>query len=205
MIPPAFPVSADRAGLLSRVCDALTEGRTELASGLIQSEYPGVSAKANARKYSKLDSMRVFRRDGFIDRYTGVRMVFPGTLRLLSSRLPEAFRFHKNWKMAESHYAFWELSPTIDHVLPVTRGGTDDFDNLVTTSMARNSAKANFTLDELGWSLVEAGRLEDWDGLLGWFMRQSPSASEDPYVTAWYRAAQAALAGFGSRDCAVTP
>jgi hypothetical protein len=57
-----------------------------------------------------------------------------------------------------------------DHILPVSRGGTDDESNWVTTSMLRNSAKANFTLAELGWSLYPPGDMKDWDGLLGWFV-----------------------------------
>ena len=40
---------------------------------------------------------------------------------------------------------------TIDHVIPVARGGADDESNVVTTSMLRNSAKSNWLLDEVGW------------------------------------------------------
>jgi HNH endonuclease len=53
--------------------------------------------------------------------------------------------------------AFWEVGATIDHVVPVTRGGADDESNWVTTSMARNSAKMNWTLEELGWTLHPPG------------------------------------------------
>ncbi|MFF0818704.1 HNH endonuclease [Rhodococcus sp. NPDC003318] len=52
--------------------------------------------------------------------------------------------------MSQTHFAYWELFPTIDHIVPVTRGGADDESNWVTTSMLRNSAKAHWTLDELG-------------------------------------------------------
>ena len=46
---------------------------------------------------------------------------------------------------------YWELIATIDHYLPVTRGGVDAPPNWMTTSQARNSAKLNWTVDELGW------------------------------------------------------
>jgi hypothetical protein len=78
-----------------------------------------------------------------VDRYSGLPLVFPGVLRLLSRLLPQEFPFHPNWKMAETHPAYWELFPTIDHVLPVSRGGVDSDVNWVTTSMLRNAAKAN--------------------------------------------------------------
>jgi hypothetical protein len=35
--------------------------------------------------------MAVFARDGFVDRYSGERLVFPGTLRLLAKLLPNEF------------------------------------------------------------------------------------------------------------------
>jgi hypothetical protein len=37
--------------------------------------------------------------------------------------LPERFPFHPNWKTDVTHPAYWEVSATIDHLTPVTRGG----------------------------------------------------------------------------------
>jgi hypothetical protein len=139
--------------------------------------------------------MSVFLRDGFIDRYSGARLVFPGVLRFLSRLLPAEFPFHLNWKMAETHIAFWELFPTIDHVVPIARGGTDAEDNMVSTSMLRNSAKSNWTLEELKWTLVPSGRIQDWDGLTNWFLKYAelhPEHLKDPYLRRWHRAAVAA-------------
>jgi len=61
---------------------------------------------------------RIFARDGFIDRYRGSRLIFPPVLRLLSLYLPKEFPYHKNGKMTEGHMAYWELFPTVDHVVP---------------------------------------------------------------------------------------
>jgi hypothetical protein len=100
---------------------------------------------------------------------------------------------YPNWRTVACHFAFYELSPTIDHVLPVSRGGSDSEDNWVTTSMVRNSAKANFTLEELGWSLCPAGDMEEWDGLMGWFVAQgktNPIIGSDAYLRQWLRVAQ---------------
>ncbi len=60
--------------------------------------------------------------------------------------------------------------------------------------MVRNSAKANFTLEELGWSLLPPGDLGDWDGLTGWFLRQvevRPGLASGGYLKRWAEAARA--------------
>jgi hypothetical protein len=140
--------------------------------------------------------MRIFVRDGFVDRYSGRRLVFPGALRLLSILLPQQFPFHSNWKSDQCHAAFWELFPTIDHVVPVSRGGPDAEKNWVSTSMLLNGAKANFTLDELGWKLHPANGDNQWDGLSRWFLHQSrqrPELKTNLYLRTWTNAAEAIL------------
>jgi hypothetical protein len=94
--------------------------------------------------------------------------------------------------MAETHFAYWELFPTIDHVVPITRGGVDSAANWVTTSMLQNAAKANWTLTELGWSLHAPGSLVEWDGLKDFFLEfidSEKSLLEDAYLRRWHRAA----------------
>ena len=144
----------DRTGTIAAVCALLKVDNAAEAAAMLQREYPFVSLKAVERKYGEAEAIRVFVRDGFLDRYTGKPLAFPGVLRILSLRLPEHFPFHPNWKMSETHIAFWELSPTIDHLVPVARGGVDAEHNSVTASMLRNSAKANWTLQELGWVCI---------------------------------------------------
>jgi hypothetical protein len=107
------------------VCTALAAGSLEEASAIARAEYPFVAGTNAGRKWSAVQSIRVFLRDGFIDRYAGTRLVFPGTLRILSRILPNEFPMHSNWKMAECHLMWWELFPSIDHVYPVARGGAD--------------------------------------------------------------------------------
>jgi hypothetical protein len=109
-------------------------------------------------------------RDGFVDRYTGQRLIYIGALRLLSYLMPTDFPYHKNGKMDQCHIAYWELIPTIDHIVPISRGGMDHVNNWVTTSMLSNARKANWTLDKLQWSLYPPGNLDDWDGLIGVFL-----------------------------------
>jgi hypothetical protein len=96
-------------------------------------------------------------RDGFVDRYTGTRLVFPGTLRLLSILSPEELPFHPNWAYDRCHPMYWELYPTLDHVHPIALGGADAEESWVTTSQRMNSAKAHWTLADLGWQLQTPG------------------------------------------------
>lgn len=187
----------DPAAVLLSVCDALSAGDARGAKAQITTNYPYRPMEKSPRKYGDQLALEVFCRDGFIDRYSGCRLVFPGTLKLLSMLMPEEFPRHSNWKMSETHPAFWELSPTLDHVIPAAQGGPDLPENLVTTSMLRNSAKANWTLEDLGWSLYPAGSLADWNGLLSWFVDfvgANPGYLEDTYVRKWFNASKAITA-----------
>jgi hypothetical protein len=148
------------------------------------------------RRYGPRESARVFVRDGFIDRYSGQCLVFPPVLRLISVALPGEFPFHPGWKTDVTYPAYNALGATVDHLVPVTRGGRDDESNWVTTSMARNFAKMNSTLEEIGWALHPGGRLEDWDGLLGWFLDYADAHADlvrSGSLRQWHVAAQAAL------------
>jgi hypothetical protein len=185
-----------KADVLSLVCGELSTGNLEGAKNLAREEYPFMPVENAGRNYSEAKLMSLFLRDGFIDRYSGERLVFPGTLRLLSVLMPEEFPAHPNWKMSASHIVYWELFPTLDHVMPVARGGADDSSNWVTTSMVRNSAKSNWTLEELRWQLYPPGTLSGWDGLTEWcltYTTQHPEALRTPYVKRWCAAAVVAL------------
>lgn len=183
----------DKADVIRSACEAVFRGDIAAAAESLAGEYPFVAQTAAQRQCSETDALRVFARDGFIDRYSGIRLVFPGTLRLLSVALPTVFPFQKNWKMSETHPAYWELFPTVDHVVPIARGGRDTEENWVTTSMLRNSAKGNWTLEELGWPLLPCGDLRQWDGMLAWFesyVDKHEEAAQDAYVRRWREAAR---------------
>jgi hypothetical protein len=155
------------------------------------------------RRYSKGQSMKLFKRDGFIDRYTGNRLINPGVLRLLHVVLGDDFPTHPNGKLSETHIAFWELFPTVDHLVPVSRSGSDDESNWVTASMLSNQAKAQWTVEELDWKLHPRGSMEEWDGLSRWlvdYLAVNPTVLEEEaaephrgYIRQWLTATKAAL------------
>lgn len=178
----------DKAQHIENASLALIAGHVEDARQIIRECYPFTSLRNAGRKYSEVDMLRVFYRDGFIDRYSGQRLIFPGLLRLLSKQLPDEVPFHPNWKMDVTHPAYWELMPTIDHLVPVSRGGNDDISNWITTSSLRNSAKANWTIEELGWPMYPAGSLTEWDGLTHLFVQLAEASSlvkGDAYLSRW--------------------
>jgi len=196
----------DPAETLRRVCDLLVNRSQDEAASILRAEYPHIPPKNQGRKYTPYQCLRVYLRDGFRDRYTGQRLVNPAALRFVSVLLPIEFPCHKNWKQSESHIAYYELSPTVDHLVPVARGGRDSEENWITTSMLRNSAKGNALVEELGWKLHEPGNLSVWDGLTGWVVEHlgnvedlqaivpAESRHHCKYIATWTRASARALA-----------
>lgn len=182
----------EKSQVIAAACHALSDGFPDAAVSALQSGYPFAPQTVTKRKYGPLESTRVFMKDGFIDRYSGHQLIFPPVFRVLSAVLPVDFPYHPAWKTEVTHPAYWEIGATIDHLVPVTRGGADDESNWLTTSMAHNYAKMNWSLEELGWQLHPAGDCRDWDGLMGWFIRYTADNLElltNASVRTWHRAA----------------
>jgi 5-methylcytosine-specific restriction endonuclease McrA len=186
----------EKSEVLADVCRAIAGSALEEAVSIAKRDYPFAPVPIITRSYGPVESTRLFIRDGFIDRYTGDRLVFPPVLRILSQVLPNEFPYHPNWKTDLTHPSYWEVGATVDHIVPVTRGGADDESNWVTTSMARNSAKMNWSLTELGWTLHPPGDVKQWDGLVGWFLRYTAAhpSSVTTAIRGWHRAASAIFA-----------
>ena len=182
----------DRAEIIGEACALLEVGNLKAAREIIARQYPSPESSTHRDRWTPARLLHIFTRDRFTDRYFGVRLIFPGALRMLSLLMPEEFPYHPNWKQSETHPAFWELYPTIDHIIPIARGGADDVTNIVTTSMLRNGAKANWLLEELGWPVERAAVAGNWDGMLGWFLLQwktNEALHENRYLRQWHRAA----------------
>ncbi len=182
----------ESALVISKICKRLTSTNIDDAREIIKKEYPFKPSNHKGRKYSERQKTKIFIRDGFIDRYTGKKLIFPPVLRVISSIFPDEFPFHKNWKISECHIAYWHLCPTIDHIIPVSRGGEDCESNWVSTSQLRNSAKSNWLMEELGWSLIAPGNIREWDGLFFWFIEyidNNTNLLKEKYFSVWYHAA----------------
>lgn len=175
----------EKAQVVASVCAALRGDTSEATAAILDRDYPFAPEALSKRQFRALDYTRVFICDGFLDRYVGERLVFPAVRRMLSHALPERFPYHPNWKTQVTHPAYWEIGATIDHLVPVTRGGSDEPSNWVTTSMARNSAKMNWTVTELGSELRPPGDFRQWDGLLGWCLQYATDRSGAAAAEIW--------------------
>lgn len=186
----------EKGEIIKEICQKILDGNKEDGRQIAYEKYPFASYLTEKRKYTSYQQTKIFLRDGFIDRYSGQKLLFPGIFRILKIELPDVFPAHPNWKMTETHVVYWELFPTIDHVHPIARGGIDKEENWVTTSMLRNSAKSNWTLQEVGWTIHEAGDLRIWDGLINIFIElvdNNRSLLSDPYIKKWHRSLVRAL------------
>lgn len=180
------------ASFLQEICVTLTSGQLSTAQSVARENLPFTPYGRKKRRITDAERVRIFLRDGFIDRYSGDPLVFPGVLRLLSHLLPDEFPYHPNWKTDACHPIYWQLYPTIDHLLPLAQGGADEPDNWVCTSMLHNSAKANWALDDLGWMLYPPGQCAEWDGLPRWFVEyteMNPSVCKNQGICRWRSAA----------------
>ena len=185
----------DPSTILAEVCGHLAHGDRSSAAEILRAEYPFVPVEKAPRKATLLDKCRVFLRDGFIDRYTGQRLVFPAVLRIISAELPAELPYTSNWDVRTTHVAYWTLFPTVDHLHPVAAGGFDNEANWVTTSMLTNKAKGNATRGQLGWELHPPGDLGRWDGLTDWllaYLEQRPDLATG-YVGSWVRPLRSCL------------
>ena len=78
---------------IKAICDSLLGGDPQAAADIARNGYPFAPAHSTGRVYTETECTAIFVRDGFIDRYSGTQLIFPGAIRLLSRLLPAEFRF----------------------------------------------------------------------------------------------------------------
>lgn len=186
----------EKSFVISNIATMLLNGNIADAKMIISNNYPHSHVEIEKRVYTMEQKMKQFISDGFIDRYTGEKLVNPGILKVISYYFPNEFPYHPHWKMSETHIAYWELIPTIDHVFPIAKGGHDDEENWVTTSMKNNSIKSNYTVDEIHWKIYPKGDISAWDGLTKIFLNivdENQELLKDAYIKSWYKVSKKLL------------
>lgn len=108
---------------------------------------------------------RIFERDRYTCRYCGRRTIDLAVLKELSRAFPDLFPYHPHWKFDDSHRLYWTHSASIEHAVPVSRGGSSEIENLITTCYECNAAKGDALAEELGWHQLPPAE-SDWDGLI---------------------------------------
>jgi len=165
---------------IARICIELSSGDLETAARIADQELATPSGLKYHRRYTPKEETRLFLRDGFIDRFSGDRLVFPPVLFLVSLHLKTQFPYHSDLQPPGCHPMYWDLKPTIVQVAPDTQGHlprpTDP--NWITTSIRRAAIKGNQAAQTLGWALFPPGNAAKWDGLLPWFMEFAEKTNE---------------------------
>jgi hypothetical protein len=129
--------------------------------------YLRVDQRPLPRMPSPSTRQQVLLRDGFHCRFCGMPVVPAGTRKAIHRSYPDAVPWGKI--NTEQHAALQCMWLQFDHVLPNSRGGTSDADNIVITCAPCNFARMEFMLEEA--CLVDP-RLrfdtETWSGYAGW-------------------------------------
>lgn len=199
-VQPEALMVKEKCTIISEIAAMLLCGDKSSAAAVICQSYPHRHAGIEKRTYTIKQKMNQFICDGFIDRYTGQKLVNPGMLKIISHYFPDEFPYQQHWKMSETHIAYWELIPTVDHIYPIARGGCDNEENWVTTSMKNNWIKGSYTIDEMHWQLYPKGKIEEWDGLTGVLITLVDKDEEllkDPYIKRWYKVSKTAFSKAG--------
>ena len=140
--------------------------------------------------------MRVFARDGFMNRFTGELLIFPAVLRLLSREIPATMPYQAAWRLGETHIAYYDLYACTSKLIPRSRGGSDIESNQVTTTMPYVLARSNSTVEEMGWRLTREGYVDEWDGMSSWYveyLKENQEIRNINFFNLWYIAAKRVL------------
>lgn len=188
------PEIADAARYLDEAVSAHLAGRTDLAEQLIQradmpairewtesiwggkSPYkqsrfvldaPPVFSKdeRETRKPTSSQQKLLLLRDGYHCRFCGIPLIRAEIRKRIREFYPRALVWGK--PNIEQHAAFQAMWVQYDHVLPHSRGGSSDIENLVITCGPCNFGRMESTLEEVG--LIDPRTREPvrsaWDGL----------------------------------------
>lgn len=174
----SIPQIADAAGLLDDAVSAHLAGNVAVAKGLIRSaDIPAIrawtesiwgsrsvylqyraipdspptlprKARIPLRMPSLAEKQRLHARDGYHCRFCGI----PVIRKEIRARMVAAYPLEAPWgkKNAEQHAALQAMRAQYDHILPHSRGGTNDLRNMVVTCAPCNFGRMEFTLEEVG-------------------------------------------------------
>jgi hypothetical protein len=106
----------------------------------------------------------IFARDRYTCRYCETRTVLIPVMYAISALYGNVFKAHRYWRRDNTDVAYWTYATSVEHIVPIKRGGTSDPDNLLTACWRCNEEKGTQTLQELDWQ-VRPVTERAWDGL----------------------------------------
>lgn len=110
--------------------------------------------------------VEIFERDDWRCRFCDTRVISRDARKVFIRELPDEVT---HWTTSEytRHTALLVLAASLDHIMPHSRGGTNDENNLVTACASCNYARGAWTLEEVRLSdpRDRAPIADRWDGL----------------------------------------
>ena len=111
-------------------------------------------------------SRRLFEKFGWNCAYCGIPLIDRRARAVFRKNYPSV----RIWGLTndDRHNAFMCMDNEFDHVLPRSRGGTNDFENFVTACAPCNCGKESWTLEQLGLLDPREHHVpsQQWDGLV---------------------------------------
>jgi len=154
-----MPVIGAYTALVTGAVNPLVHWQSAMPAGAV-----GLERSAQRMPSSSVERA-IYVRDGWRCRYCGTRVID----RSMRARLHRCLLDVARWgaRNADKHTALAALSASLDHIVPHSRGGTNDEPNLVTACNACQFGRGQWTLDEVGfWDPREYPPvLDEWDGL----------------------------------------
>lgn len=121
--------------------------------------------RIHARMPGKAGLAALIKRDGFHCRFCGIPVIRAEVRTLIQRAYPEALPWTSG--NANQHAGFQALWLTYDHLLPHSRGGSSELDNMLVACQPCNCGRAELTLEEVGVADPRAREpvRSTWDGL----------------------------------------
>lgn len=104
-------------------------------------------ARVLVRMPNAQDMLQLHARDGHHCRFCGIPVIRKEIREKIRRAYPEALRWGK--RNAERHAAFFAMWVQYDHLVPHSKGGTNDLSNLIITCSACNYGRGGYTLSEV--------------------------------------------------------
>ncbi len=124
-----------------------------------------VPTEKQPRMPSVARQLEIFHRDGFRCRFCETRVILKSVHKRFADAVPGAARTGPTNET--THFGISNLTASVDHIVPFSRGGTNDESNLVTACPTCNYGRGAWLLEE-----VEIENpfnyppiIDNWDGL----------------------------------------
>lgn len=120
---------------------------------------------------------QIFVRDLWCCRYCGIEVFFSQALRVIENLSPNHGYWDRHGNKNRMSKLLLSRCTAIDHIIPVSRGGTNELNNLICACWECNTSKNNHSPEVWQNRMIEIEDLkvaENWDGFLSILMKFEP-------------------------------